>query len=102
MAFWIPLVLGGSAVAGIGSWLFDVDTGEVIEGAVEGVTAQIPVVIEATVPALMEGVLGGIEAVMDSFKGREIAFFTGLTVATLSYVAFRSIKQMTAIPRPIL
>ena len=99
MAFWLPLIAGGSVVAGVGSYFFGEEkTGELVEGAVEKATDGMVVIMEAVVPAFMDGLLGGIEAVIESFKGREVAFFTGLTVATLSYVAFRSIKQMTAIP----
>lgn len=99
MAFWIPLIAGGSVVAGVGSFFFGEEkTGELVEGAIDRATDGLVVIMEAVVPAFMEGVLGGVEGVIESFKGREVAFFTGLTVATLSYVAFRSIKQMTAIP----
>ncbi len=96
MAFWIPLLIGGSAVGGIASWLFDVDTGEVIEGAVESVTDQIPVIIEATVPALIDGVIGGVMAVGEAFEGREQAFFKMITVFAISYVGFRTLKMMTS------
>lgn len=86
-------------VAGVGSYFFGEEkTGELVEGAIDRATDGLVVIMEAVVPAFMEGVLGGVEGVIESFKGREVAFFTGLTVATLSYVAFRSIKQMTAIP----
>ena len=99
MAFFVPLLLGGSAVAGLGTFFFGEEkTGDLVDGAIEKATDGMVVIIEAVVPALMDGVLGGIESVIESFKGREVALFTGLTVATLSYVAFRSIKQMTAIP----
>jgi len=96
MAFWIPLLIGGSAVGGVASWLFDVDTGEVIEGAVESVTDQIPVIIEATVPALIDGVIGGVMAVGEAFEGREQAFFKMITVLAISYVGFRTLKMMTS------
>lgn len=99
MAFFVPLLIGGSAVAGIGSFLFNTDTGEIVEGAVEGVTSQIPVIIEAAVPALMEGIIAGLDAIIGSVKGREIAFFSGLTVITLTYAAFKTIQQVTAIPK---
>ena len=99
MAFFLPLLAGGSIVAGVGTYLFGEDAAQgVIEESVEAVAEGVTVVMEATVPAILDGTLGGIEAIINSFKGREVAFFTGLTVATLSYVAFRSIKQMTAIP----
>ena len=99
MAFWLPLIAGGSVVAGVGSYLFGEDaTEQAIETSIEAVADGVTVVMEATVPALMDGTLGGIEAIIDSFKGREVALFTGITVATLTYVAFRSIKQMTAVP----
>ncbi len=96
MAFFLPLLIGGSAVGGIASWLFDVDTGEVIEGAVESVTDQIPVIIEATVPALIDGVIGGVMAVGEAFEGREQAFFKMITVLAISYVGFRTLKMMTS------
>ena len=99
MAFWLPLIAGGSVVAGGFSYFFGEDkAGEVVEGAIEQATEGLTVIMEATIPALIDGTLSGVESVIQSFKGREVAFFTGLTVMALSYVAFRSIKQMTAIP----
>ena len=96
MAFFLPLLIGGSAVGGIASYLFDVDTGDVIEGAVETVTDQIPIIIEATVPALIDGVIGGVMAVGEAFEGREQAFFKMITVLAISYVGFRTLKMMTS------
>ena len=96
MAFFLPLLIGGSAIGGIASWLFNVDTGEVIEGAVETVTEQIPIIIEATVPALIDGVIGGVMAVGEAFEGREQAFFKMITVLAISYVGFRTLKMMTS------
>ena len=63
MAFFLPLLAGSAAVGGIASFFFDVDTGEIIEGAVEGVAEQIPVIVEATVPALIDGVIGGFMSI---------------------------------------
>ena len=96
MAFFLPLLAGGAAVSGIASFFFNVDTGEVIESAVEGVADQIPVIVEATVPALIDGVIGSVEAIGQAFEGREQAFFKVLTVLAISYVGFRTLKMMTS------
>ena len=96
MAFFLPLLIGGSAIGGIASYLFDVDTGDIVEGAVETVTEQIPIIIEATVPALIDGVIGGVMAVGEAFEGREQAFFKMITVLAISYVGFRTLKMMTS------
>lgn len=94
MAFWIPLLAGGSAIAGIGSFFFDVDTGEIIEGAVEGVAEQIPIIVEATVPALIDGVVGGLMAIGEAFDGREQAFFKFITVLSISYVGLLTLRKI--------
>jgi len=100
MVAFLPLLLGGGAIAGGISYFFGDDVTEgVVEGAVETVTGQIPIIIENTVPALVEGVLSAFESVLTSFKGREVAFYQGVTVIILSYVTLRTIKQVTAIPK---
>ena len=94
MAFFLPLLAGSAAVGGIASFFFDVDTGEIIEGAVEGVAEQIPVIVEATVPALIDGVIGGFMSIGEAFKGREQAFFKFITVLSISYVGLLTLRKI--------
>ncbi len=94
MAFFLPLLAGSAAVGGIASFFFDVDTGEVIEGAVEGVAEQIPIIVEATVPALIDGVIGGVMAIGEAFDGREQAFFKFITVLSISYVGLLTLRKI--------
>lgn len=94
MAFFLPLLAGSAAVGGIASFFFDVDTGEIIEGAVEGVAEQIPVIVEATVPALIDGVVGGLMAIGEAFDGREQAFFKFITVLSISYVGLLTLRKI--------
>jgi len=94
MAFFLPLLAGSAAVGGIASFFFDVDTGEVIEGAVEGVAEQIPIIVEATVPALIDGVVGGLMAIGEAFDGREQAFFKFITVLSISYVGLLTLRKI--------
>jgi len=94
MAFFLPLLAGSAAVGGIASFFFDVDTGEIIEGAVEGVAEQIPIIVEATVPALIDGVIGGVMAIGEAFDGREQAFFKFITVLSISYVGLLTLRKI--------
>jgi len=94
MAFFLPLLAGSAAVGGIASFFFDVDTGEVIEGAVEGVAEQIPIIVEATVPALIDGVVGGLMAIGEAFDGREQAFVKFITVLSISYVGLLTLRKI--------
>jgi len=94
MAFFLPLLAGSAAVGGIASFFFDADTGEVIEGAVEGVAEQIPIIVEATVPALIDGVVGGLMAIGEAFDGREQAFFKFITVLSISYVGLLTLRKI--------
>jgi len=94
MAFFLPLLAGSAAVGGIASFFFDVDTGEIIEGAVEGVAEQIPIIVEATVPALIDGVVGGLMAIGEAFDGREQAFFKFITVLSISYVGLLTLRKI--------
>jgi len=94
MAFFLPLLAGSAAVGGIASFFFDVDTGEVIEGAVEGVAEQIPIIVEATVPALIDGVIGGFMSIGEAFDGREQAFFKFITVLSISYVGLLTLRKI--------
>lgn len=99
----LPLLIGGGV---LGAWAlkssgilgdnglmnFGEDVGEVIGGAV----SVIPPVIEATVPALIDGVQGGVYAGKEALEGRVSIVFTSITVLALTYVGIRMIKKLTA------
>ena len=97
----IPLLIGGgllggwvlqqSGVIGEGGLFSTPNVGEAIEGAV----SVVPVIIEKTAPAIVNGIESGVEAVKESLEGRTSNFMKNLTIVILTYATFRMIRTIS-------
>ncbi len=102
----LPAILAVTAVGGGLGWvidkagLLDVDEiggeiGEVIADGAEIIIDTIPPIMSRLGPALVEGTGELFTGLGEALEGRETAFFTGLTMALVSYAAFRTLKSLT-------
>lgn len=96
----LPLLIGGGL---LGGYVLD-KAGILGEGglltsavgeAVDATVAVIPVVIEKTAPAVVNGIEAGVEAVKESVEGRVSNVMKNLTIVILTYTTFRLIRSIT-------